>query len=501
MRDMGAVVMITKWVVYTAIASFRRPFRLSRARIAADPIRARLWDTPDMPFLGHITLSRNIFRATTEKTNITMSSDVLAELRERGLIFQVAGEDAIEQWLAAEPRTLYCGFDPTADSLHIGSLVPLLVLRRFQSSGHRPIALVGGATGLIGDPSFKASERQLNTPEVVAGWVDKLRQQVSQFIDFEGPNAALVANNLDWTQGLDVLGFLRDVGKHFSVNNMIGKESVRQRLDREGAGISFTEFSYMILQSLDFAELYRQHGCGLQIGGSDQWGNITGGIDLTRRLHGAQVFGLTLPLVTKSDGTKFGKTESGTIWLDANKTSPYAFYQFWLGTADADVYRFLRYFTFLSLSDIEAVERADSERSGRPEAQRLLAQEVTRLVHGDEGLTAAERITEALFSGDPSALAEPDLAQLALDGLPASRLNRQDLPPTFSQLLNQVELATGKQIKDALAREAVLVNGLPVVGGQTVTCDIALDRSRALHDRFHLVRFGKKKYHLFTEHD
>ncbi|RZO66997.1 MAG: tyrosine--tRNA ligase, partial [Halieaceae bacterium] len=188
-------------------------------------------------------------------------------------------------------------------------------------------------------------------------------------------------------------------------------------------------------------------------------------------------------------------------WLDANKTSPYAFYQFWLGTADADVYRFLRYFTFLSLSDIEAVERADSERSGRPEAQRLLAQEVTRLVHGDEGLSAAERITEALFSGDPSALAEPDLAQLALDGLPASRLNRQDLPPTFSQLLNQVELATGKQIKDALAREAVLVNGLPVVGGQTVTCDIALDRRRALHDRFHLVRFGKKKYHLFTEHD
>ena len=501
MRDMGAVVMITKWVVYTAIAPFRRPFRLSRARIAAGPIRARLWDTPDMPFLGHITLSRNIFRATTEKTDITMSSDVLAELRERGLIFQVAGEDAIEQWLAAEPRTLYCGFDPTADSLHIGSLVPLLVLRRFQSSGHRPIALVGGATGLIGDPSFKASERQLNTPEVVAGWVDKLRQQVSQFVDFEGPNAALVANNLDWTQGLDVLGFLRDVGKHFSVNNMIGKESVRQRLDREGAGISFTEFSYMILQSLDFAELYRRHGCGLQIGGSDQWGNITGGIDLTRRLHGAQVFGLTLPLVTKSDGTKFGKTESGTIWLDANKTSPYAFYQFWLGTADADVYRFLRYFTFLSLSDIEAVERADSERSGRPEAQRLLAQEVTRLVHGDEGLTAAERITEALFSGDPSALAEPDLAQLALDGLPASRLNRQDLPPTFSQLLNQVELATGKQIKDALAREAVLVNGLPVVGGQTVTCAIALDRSRALHDRFHLVRFGKKKYHLFTEHD
>ncbi|MEL0306094.1 MAG: tyrosine--tRNA ligase, partial [Halieaceae bacterium] len=274
-----------------------------------------------------------------------MSNNLIADLRARGLVFQVAGEDALETWLSAAPRTLYCGFDPTADSLHIGSLVPLLVLRRFQEAGHRPIALVGGATGLIGDPSFKAAERQLNTPEVVAGWVDRIREQVSQFIDFDCADPALVVNNLDWTQGLDVLSFLRDVGKHFSVNNMIGKESVKQRLDREGAGISFTEFSYMILQSLDFAELYRQYGCGLQIGGSDQWGNITGGIDLTRRLHGEQVFGLTLPLVTKSDGTKFGKTESGTIWLDAAKTSPYAFYQFWLGTADADVYRFLRYFT------------------------------------------------------------------------------------------------------------------------------------------------------------
>ena len=215
-----------------------------------------------------------------------MPNELIADLRARGLIFQMAGEDALEGWLNLESRTLYCGFDPTADSLHIGSLVPLLVLRRFQEAGHRPIALVGGATGLIGDPSFKAAERQLNTPDVVADWVDRIRQQVSQFIDFDGTDPALVVNNLDWTQGLDVLSFLRDIGKHFSVNNMIGKESVKQRLDREGAGISFTEFSYMILQSLDFAELYRQYGCGLQIGGSDQWGNITGGIDLTRRLHG-----------------------------------------------------------------------------------------------------------------------------------------------------------------------------------------------------------------------
>lgn len=428
-----------------------------------------------------------------------MSSELLADLRARDLIFQIAGEDAIDDWLSAEPRTLYCGFDPTADSLHIGSLVPLLVLRRFQQAGHRPIALVGGATGLIGDPSFKAAERQLNTPEVVAGWVEKIRGQVSQFVDFGGEHPALVVNNLDWTADFNVLDFLRDIGKHFSVNNMIGKESVRQRLDREGAGISFTEFAYMILQSFDFSELFRLHGCGLQIGGSDQWGNITGGIDLTRRLHGEQVFGLTLPLVTKSDGTKFGKTESGTIWLDASRTSPYAFYQFWLSTADADVYRFLRFFTFLPVEEIAAIERADAEREGRPEAQRILAQEVTRLVHGDAGLEAAERITEALFSGDPGALGEADLEQLALDGLPCDRIQRAELPPTLSQLLAQVGVAAGKQIKDALAREAVLVNGQAVAGGPTVTCEEALKPERALHGRFYLVRFGKKKYHLLTE--
>jgi tyrosyl-tRNA synthetase len=428
-----------------------------------------------------------------------MPSELLADLRARDLIFQVAGEDALEEWLSAEPRTLYCGFDPTADSLHIGSLVPLLVLRRFQEAGHRPIALVGGATGLIGDPSFKAAERQLNTPEIVGGWVEKIRQQVSQFIDFEGDDPALVVNNLDWTADINVLDFLRDVGKHFSVNNMIGKESVRQRLDREGAGISFTEFSYMILQSYDFSELYRLHGCGLQIGGSDQWGNITGGIDLTRRLHGAQVFGLTLPLVTKADGTKFGKTESGTIWLDASRTSPYAFYQFWLSTADADVYRFLKYFTFLSIDEIAAIEREDAERAGRPEAQRVLAQEVTRLVHGEVGVSAAERITEALFSGDLSDLGEADLEQLAMDGLPTDTLNRADLPPTLTQLLAQVGVAAGKQIKDALAREAVLINGQPVTGGPTVTCEAVLSPEQALHGRFFLVRFGKKKYHLLID--
>ena len=301
-----------------------------------------------------------------------MSSALLADLQARGLIFQIAGEDDLPGWLDGGSRTLYCGFDPTADSLHIGSLVPLLMLRRFQLAGHKPLALVGGATGLVGDPSFKAQERQLNTPDVVADWVAKLERQVSRFIDFDaGEASAEVVNNLDWTADMNVLAFLRDVGKHFSVNAMIQKESVKQRLDREGAGISFTEFTYMILQSYDFAELNRRFNCTLQLGGSDQWGNITGGIDLTRRMNGEQVFGLTMPLITKSDGSKFGKTESGTIWLDPARTSPYAFYQFWLGAADTDVYKFLKYFTFLEVAEIDAIEQADAERQGRPKPRRF----------------------------------------------------------------------------------------------------------------------------------
>lgn len=428
-----------------------------------------------------------------------MSSALLDDLRARGLVFQIAGEDSFADWLDSGQRTLYCGFDPTADSLHIGSLVPLLMLRRFQLAGHRPLALVGGATGLIGDPSFKAQERQLNTPDVVAGWVDKIRNQVSQFIDFDGEAAAQVVNNLDWTQGVDVLTFLRDIGKHFSVNNMIQKESVKQRIEREGSGISFTEFTYMILQSYDFAELYRQYGCGLQIGGSDQWGNITGGIDLTRRLHGGQVYGLTMPLITKADGTKFGKTESGTIWLDARKTSPYAFYQFWLNTADADVYKFLRYFTFLPVDEIAQIEADDAAREGRPEAQSVLAREVTRLVHGEAGLMAAQRITEALFSGDATALSADDLEQLRLDGLPASDLPADDLPPTLTQLLTDAGMVTsGKQVKDALGRGAVLINGHAVAAEQNADPAACFAKDRALHGRYWIVRLGKKKYHLFT---
>lgn len=424
---------------------------------------------------------------------------MLDDLKDRGLIAQMTGDEQLYEHLQ-QPRTLYCGFDPTADSLHIGSLVPLLTLRRFQLAGHKPIALVGGATGLIGDPSFKAQERKLNTPDIVAHWVDKLRTQVSQFIDFSiGDRAAEVVNNLDWVGPLSALDFLRDVGKHFSVNNMINKESVKQRLDREGEGISYTEFTYMLLQAYDFAELYQRQNCTLQIGGSDQWGNITGGTDLTRRLHGGQVFGLTLPLVTKSDGTKFGKTESGTIWLDASKTSPYAFYQFWLNTADADVYKFLRYFTFLPVAQIAQIEDEDRAAPGRPQAQRVLADEVTALVHGKDGLAAAQRITEVLFSGSIESLSESDLEQLKLDGLPYQCLQRTDLPTkTLTQwLVDSGMVKSGKQVKDALGKGAVLINNQAQSFESNTDAPRCFSGDQAMYGRFYIVKLGKKNYQLF----
>jgi tyrosyl-tRNA synthetase len=430
----------------------------------------------------------------------SVDAQLLQELQDRGLVAQTTGGDALQEYLSDSSRTLYSGFDPTADSLHIGHLVPLLALKRFQLAGHKPIALVGGATGLVGDPSFKAQERKLNAPEVVAEWADRLKLQVSRFIDLDcGANSAEVVNNLDWVGSMNLLDFLRDVGKHFSINNMINKESVKQRIDREGEGLSFTEFTYILLQSLDFSELYQRFNCTLQIGGSDQWGNITSGIDLTRRLHGGQTFGLTMPLVTKADGTKFGKTESGTVWLDSAKTSPYAFYQFWLGTADADVYKFLRYFTFLSLADIEQMEVDDREREGRPQAQRKLAEEMTRMVHGEAGLMAAERITAALFEGDFLALGEGDLDQLKLDGLPYSLLKRSALEgePLTQLLVDAGMAAAGKQVKDALGRGAVLINGVAKSAEDNMRAPECFAVEHALHKRFYVCRLGKKKYHLF----
>jgi len=429
------------------------------------------------------------------------SNDLLKDLQNRGLIAQTTAEAELANHLNETSRTLYCGFDPTADSLHIGSLVPLLMLKRFQQAGHKPLALVGGATGLIGDPSFKAAERKLNGPDVVNDWVEKLKKQVSQFIEFdESANSAEVVNNYDWTKDLNILDFLRDVGKHFSINAMIQKESVKQRINREGEGISFTEFTYMILQSFDFAELNRINGCSLQIGGSDQWGNITGGTELTRRQNGNQVFGLTMPLVTKSDGTKFGKTESGTIWLDAKKTSQYAFFQFWLNTADADAYKFLKYFTFLSVEEIDAIEKADQEAQGRPQGQGILAKEVTRLVHGDDGLAAAERITQALFSGEAADLSEQDLAQIQLDGLPSSEFKLSELTdlPLTSFFTESGLASNGKQVKDALQRNSVFVNGVAKGMADNMLATEIFAAEKGYYNKYFLVKLGKKKHHLFV---
>jgi tyrosyl-tRNA synthetase len=420
------------------------------------------------------------------------STALLENLKLRGLVSQITGEEELEAHLSERSRVVYCGFDPTADSLHIGSLVPLLALKRFQLAGHKPIALVGGATGMIGDPSFKSRERKLNSLEVTAEWTSKIRAQVSRFIDFEcGENSALVVNNLDWTGDMTALMFLRDIGKHFSVNAMIQKESVKQRIEREGEGISFTEFTYMILQALDYAVLNDQYNCTLQIGGSDQWGNITAGIDLTRRLHQHQVFGLTLPLVTKADGGKFGKTEAGTIWLDPAKTSCYAFYQFWINAADADVYKYLRYFTFLEPAQIDEIELRDQSASGRPEAQAILAREVTRLVHGDEGLQAAERISLALFNGDIASLMESDFAQLRMDGLPSSAVAADSLG--LVEALVESDLASSNK----MAREFI-GNGAVSVNGERVADTLALLRNeQALYGRYWLVRRGKKLFHLY----
>ena len=432
-----------------------------------------------------------------------MTAALIDDLKARGLYNDCTGEADLVARLESGCQTLYCGFDPTADSLHIGSLVPLLVLKRFQQAGHKPLALVGGATGLIGDPSFKAAERKLNGPEVVGQWVEKLKAQVSRFIDFDshgnkGDNSAKVVNNLDWVGGMNMLDFLRDVGKYFSVNQMIQKESVKQRLDRDSGGISFTEFSYMILQSYDFAKLNEIENCILQIGGSDQWGNITGGTELTRRMNGNQVFGLTLPLVTKSDGTKFGKTESGTIWLDSSKTSPYAFYQFWLNTADADAYKFLKYFTFLNVEEIDAIEAQDAQIQGRKTAQPILAKEVTKLLHGEEGLVGAQRITEALFSGDAAQLSENDLEQIKLDGLPSSDLSESELvDKPLTSLLSEAGLGQGKQIKDALGRNAVIVNGEAYGMDALMSAPSIFSKEKALFGRFFITKLGKKKHHLF----
>ena len=427
---------------------------------------------------------------------------VIKDLQSRGLIAQTTDIEALDALLNEQKISLYCGFDPTADSLHIGHLLPVLALRRFQQAGHTPIALVGGATGMIGDPSFKAAERSLNSAETVAGWVESIRNQLTPFLSFDGDNAAIMANNADWFGSMNCLDFLRDIGKHFSVNAMLNKESVKQRIERDDVGISFTEFAYSLLQGYDFAELNKRHGAVLEIGGSDQWGNITAGIDLTRRLHQKQVFGLTLPLVTKSDGTKFGKTEGGAVWLNAKKTSPYQFYQFWLKVADADVYKFLKYFTFLSIEEIDAIEAKDKASGTKPEAQRILAEEMTRLIHGEEALAAAQRISESLFAEDQSSLTESDFEQLALDGLPTFEV---------SESLNVVETlvktglaSSNKEARGFVNSKAVLLNGKTAEANNPNHAAEKPDDAYMLTDehkrfgKYTIVRRGKRNHALLV---
>ena len=418
--------------------------------------------------------------------------NLIQELKIRGLISQVTDEQALSERLAKGPITLYCGFDPTADSLHLGHLVPLLCLKRFQEAGHRPVALVGGATGMIGDPSFKATERQLNTTDTVAGWVTKIQRQVSPFLDFDNKtNPARMVNNHDWFGSMDVLTFLRDIGKHFSVNAMISKESVKQRINRDEVGISFTEFAYSLLQSYDFASMNKEMGMELQIGGSDQWGNITAGIDLTRRMNQQQVFGITVPLITKSDGTKFGKTEGGAIWLDPSKTSIYKFFQFWLNTADSDVYNFLRFFTFMPEAEIVQIAEDDRQRDGAPQGQRILAEKVTALVHGAEGLETAQRITRCLFENDLEHLTKSDFAQLAQDGMPTAEA---DAKADLQQVLVNAELATSRsQAKTLIESNAVSINGEKQSDSQYI-----FSAEDKLFGCYSLIRRGKKNYCLIV---
>ncbi|WP_418608503.1 tyrosine--tRNA ligase [Pseudoalteromonas sp. US3C1013] len=416
-----------------------------------------------------------------------MTAHLLNDITQRGLVSQVSNIEQLTQKLET-PQVVYCGFDPTAGSLHIGHLVPLIMLKRFMDAGHQGVALIGGATGLIGDPSFKATERSLNTKQTVSQWVDALANQVESVLGPHLNQPLQIKNNADWFSSIDVLDFFRDVGKHFSINTMINRESVKQRLQRPDQGLSFTEFSYSLLQSYDFAKLNSELNCTLQIGGNDQWGNIVSGIDLTRRLNQQTVFGLTLPLITKSDGTKFGKTEGGAIWLNPKKTSPYRFYQFWLNCEDADVYNFLRFYTFLSVKEIEAIEANDKISDQKPQAQRILAEQLTRFVHAEEGLASAQRITELLFNGQVQTLNLNDLAQLEQDGLPVITLTEINI--TTSALLVLSGLANSKRA----ARELIAANAVKI-NGETISADHS-QLNLALHQRFWLIQRGKKQFRL-----
>jgi tyrosyl-tRNA synthetase len=418
--------------------------------------------------------------------------EFLDDLSARGLVHQQTDPDGLRRHLA-EPRSLYAGFDPTSDSLTIGNLVPMLYLARFQRAGHRPVVLMGGGTGLIGDPSGKDAERAIASREEIEARVASQRRILERVIDPSGSHAALFVNNADWLTRLTYIDALRDIGKHFSVNMMVQKDSVRERLNNREQGISYTEFSYMLLQAYDFLHLYRAHGVTLQAAGSDQWGNIVAGVDLIRRTERAETFGLTHPLVTKADGTKFGKTESGAVWLSPERTSPYAFYQFWLNSADADVQKYLGFYTFLSFTEIERVMAEHAANPGARGAQRALAENVTRIVHGDDALAQAQAATHALFSGEVAGLSKASLEEV-FSSAPATTLSKSRLANDGAALVDLLVEAT--VVKSKREAREFLEQGAISVNGERASLDARLTARSLLHGEVVLVRRGRKSWHV-----
>jgi tyrosyl-tRNA synthetase len=430
----------------------------------------------------------------------TFMPDIFTDLAWRGLIHQTTDEQQLAGWLRGGSRTLYAGFDPTADSLHVGHLMAVMILRRFQKAGHRPIAVVGGATGMIGDPSGKSQERNLLSVEVLRQNVEAMREQIRSFLEFEGvSNAAVMVNNYDWMSGFSYLDFLRDIGKCFPVNVMLAKDSVKARLERTDSGLSYTEFSYMLLQAYDFCHLYKHYGCELQVGGSDQWGNITAGIDLGRRLHGVQLYGITSPLLTKSDGSKMGKTESGAVWLSAERTSPFKFYQYWINVDDADAGKCLRYLTELSHEEIEALDAARAAEAARRDSQRRLAEHLTELVHGPTGLTAARRATEILFGAEIADLSDTQLNEIFAD-VPSRDLPRERLSGTGLNIIDAL-VESGLAKSKGEARRNIEGGGAYVNNRRVEGLDRQLTASDLASQTVLVLRSGKKKYALLRFRD
>lgn len=420
--------------------------------------------------------------------------DIIAELKWRGLLYQSTDEQDLSTWLTT-PRTVYAGFDPTSNSLHVGNLMPLMALRRFQKAGHRPIALVGGATGMIGDPSGKSKERNLLSVEVLRENVVAIEAQMRSFLDFDaGDRSAVMVNNFDWMQGISYLEFLRDVGKNASINVMLAKDSVKGRLDRTDSGLSYTEFSYMLLQAYDFVHLRRMYQCELQLGGSDQWGNITAGIDLARRMDGAQVHGLTCPLLTKSDGSKMGKTESGSVWLSPDKTSPYAFYQYWINVADDDTGKCLRFLTELEQEEIEELDQSREDEPHLRKSQKRLAEALTEMVHGAEGLSSALRATEIFFGAEISGLNDAQLNQIFAD-VPSQEQSRQSLAEGGVSIVDAL-LFSGLAKTKGDVRRLIKQGGAYVNNRRVESAEAQLTLADLASESIMVLRSGKKKYAL-----